>query len=51
MMAAASRKSRTPRLERQLRRVSGTRELKQTFLIVCEGINGYSSVTDPPPPF
>lgn len=39
MMAAASRKSRTPRLERQLRRVSGTRELKQTFLIICEGIN------------
>lgn len=30
---------RDPRAERTLRRVSYTREVKQTFLIVCEGVN------------
>lgn len=28
-----------PRLERKLARVSGVREVKQTFLIICEGVN------------
>lgn len=30
---------RDPRAERTLRRVSYTREVKQTFLIICEGMN------------
>lgn len=37
-MAAARRKN-DPRIERKLARVSGVREVKQTFLIICEGVN------------
>lgn len=36
---AARRKGANPRIERKLTRVSGVREVKQTFLIVCEGVN------------
>lgn len=36
---AARRKGIDPRSERKLSRISGTREVKQTFLIVCEGVN------------
>lgn len=28
-----------PRIERRLSRISGTRKVKKTFLIICEGIN------------
>ncbi|NDV59398.1 RloB family protein [Bacteroides sp. 519] len=35
----ARRKNTNPRIERKLTRVSGVREVKQTFLIICEGIN------------
>lgn len=38
-MAAARRKNMNPRVERKLTRVSGVREIKQTFLIICEGVN------------
>lgn len=34
----AARKN-NPRVERKLARVSGVREVKQTFLIICEGVN------------
>lgn len=37
-MAAARRKT-NPRTERKLTRISGVREVKQTFLIICEGVN------------
>ena len=37
-MAAARRKT-NPRTERRLTRISGVREVKQTFLIICEGVN------------
>ena len=37
-MAAARRKS-NPRTERKLTRISEIREVKQTFLIICEGVN------------
>lgn len=37
-MAAARRKN-DPRIERKLARVSGVCEVKQTFLIICEGVN------------
>lgn len=36
---AARRKDIDPRSERKLSRISGTREVKQTFLIICEGVN------------
>lgn len=36
---AARRKGTNPRIERKLTRVSGVREVKQTFLIICEGVN------------
>lgn len=36
---AARRKDTNPRIERKLTRVSGIREVKQTFLIICEGVN------------
>lgn len=35
----AARKKINPRVERKLARISGTREIKQTFLIICEGVN------------
>ena len=28
-----------PRIERKITRISGVREVKQTFLIICEGVN------------
>lgn len=34
-----ARKQNNPRVERKLARISGTREVKQTFLIICEGVN------------
>lgn len=37
-MVAARRKN-DPRIERKIARVSGVREVKQTFLIICEGVN------------
>lgn len=37
-MVTARRKT-DPRIERKLARVSGVREVKQTFLIICEGVN------------
>lgn len=37
-MAAARRKC-DPRTERKLTRISEVREVKQTFLIICEGVN------------
>lgn len=36
---AAKRKNTNPRVERKLTRISGVREVKQTFLIICEGAN------------
>ena len=38
-MAATKRKNVNPRIERKITRISGVREVKQTFLIICEGIN------------
>lgn len=38
-MTAARRKNTNPRVERKLIRISGVREVKQTFLIICEGVN------------
>ncbi len=38
-MAAARRINTDPRIERKLARISGVREVKQTFLIICEGVN------------
>lgn len=36
---AATRRKNNPRSERKLIRISGVREVKQTFLIICEGVN------------
>lgn len=36
---AALRKNNNPRVERKLARISGIREVKQTFLLICEGVN------------
>lgn len=38
-MAATKRKNMNPRIERKITRISGVREVKQTFLIICEGVN------------
>ena len=38
-MAATKRKNINPRIERKITRISGVREVKQTFLIICEGVN------------
>lgn len=38
-MTAARRKNTNLRVERKLIRISGVREVKQTFLIICEGVN------------
>lgn len=38
-MATTRRKKHNPRAERTLTRISGVREVKQTFLIICEGMN------------
>lgn len=38
-MATTRRKKTDTRSERKLNRISGVREVKQTFLIICEGIN------------
>ncbi len=32
-------KNINPRVERKITRISGVREVKQTFLIICEGVN------------
>ena len=37
-MAATKRKNINPRIERKITRISGVREVKQTFLIICEGL-------------
>ena len=45
-MAARTNK-RDPRAARTLRRISFVREVKQSFLIICEGVNAiYSSGTN-----
>lgn len=36
---AIVRRKNNPRTERKLTRISGVREVKQTFLIICEGVN------------
>lgn len=36
---AIVRRKNNPRTERKLTRISGVREVKQTFLIICEGMN------------
>lgn len=36
---ATRRKSDNPRVERKITRISSVREVKQTFLIICEGVN------------
>ena len=39
-MAATKRKNMNPRIERKITHISGVREMvKQTFLIICEGVN------------
>ena len=38
-MTATKRKNINPRIERKITRISGVREVKQTFLIICEGVN------------
>ena len=38
-MAATKRKNMNPRIERKITRISGVREVIQTFLIICEGGN------------
>lgn len=38
-MAATKGKNINPRVERKITRISGVREVKQTFLIICEGVN------------
>lgn len=38
-MTATKRKNVNPRIERKIVRISGVREVKQTFLIICEGAN------------
>lgn len=38
-MVATKRKNMNPRIERKITRISGVREVKQTFLIICEGVN------------
>ena len=38
-MEATKRKNINPRIERKITRISGVREVKQTFLIICEGVN------------
>ncbi len=38
-MAATRKKNINPRVERKITRISGVREVKQTFLIICEGVN------------
>lgn len=38
-MTATRKKDINPRVERKITRISGVREVKQTFLIVCEGVN------------
>ena len=38
-MTAIRRKNINPRIERKITRISGVREVKQTFLIICEGVN------------
>ena len=38
-MPATKRKKINPRVERKLTRISSVREVKQTFLIICEGVN------------
>ena len=38
-MAATKRKNMNPRIERKITRISSVREVKQTFLIICEGVN------------
>lgn len=35
----ATRRNDNPRIERKIARISGVREVKQTFLIICEGVN------------
>ena len=37
-MVATKRKNMNPRIERKITRISGVREVKQTFLIICEGL-------------
>ena len=37
-MAATKGKNINPRVERKITRISGVREVKQTFLIICEGV-------------
>lgn len=36
---ANTKRNNNPRVERKLSRISGVRDLKQTFLIICEGVN------------
>ena len=38
-MTATKRKNINPRIERKITRISSVREVKQTFLIICEGVN------------
>lgn len=38
-MTVTRKKDINPRIERKITRISGVREVKQTFLIVCEGVN------------
>ena len=38
-MAATKGKNINPRVERKITRISSVREVKQTFLIICEGVN------------
>ena len=38
-MAATKRQNINPRIERKITRISGVREVKQPFLIICEGVN------------
>ena len=38
-MAATKGKNINLRVERKITRISGVREVKQTFLIICEGVN------------
>ena len=45
-MAATKRKNMNPRIERKITRISGVREMKQTFLIICEGVNTEPALID-----